>query len=80
MSGLTELLPCPFCGSGKVETTGSMSRTEVWCDSCNATGPSIFHGGPTDDRRTLNRCEAEAIAAWNRRAALPVGGDKGGGE
>lgn len=64
-----ELLPCPFCG-GEPETSGSMSRTYVYCEACGASGSSIFHGGPTNDRDILNRCEAEAIAAWNRRAPI----------
>lgn len=67
MAMTEKLLPCPFCGSTDVLPSGSMSRTEIWCKSCNTQGPSIWHGGPTDDRATLNRCEAEAIAAWNLR-------------
>jgi len=63
-----ELAACPFCGGTNVMPSGSMSRTQVWCKSCSAVGPSVWHGGPTDDRATLNRCEAEAVTLWNRRA------------
>ena len=64
-----KILPCPFC-DGKPRTSGSMSQTYVYCEGCDARGPGVFHGGPTNDRATLNRCEAEAIAAWNRRAPI----------
>lgn len=56
-----EILPCPWCGSG-----ASMYGTEefgygIACDriDCHSTGP---------DRAT----KAEAIAAWNRVAAMPA--------
>jgi hypothetical protein len=67
MPSEAEIEACPFCG-GKAEITRSMSWTNVWCPSCAAAGPRIHHGGPTDNRMVLNRCEAEAISAWNTRA------------
>lgn len=53
---MSELLPCPFCGSSNVAMTLS---TAYWvcCLECEADGP------PHED------AEAEAVAAWNRRAA-----------
>lgn len=46
--------PCPWCG-GEGETGGLLPWVE--CVSCDASGPSCG-------------TEAEAIAAWNRVAAL----------
>lgn len=58
------LLPCPFCGSEAFATfkTGDddLRRHSVHCKSLDC-------GGQTRDRHFS---EAEAIAAWNRRAAL----------
>lgn len=65
---ISELLPCPFCGANDAKPTGSMSLTKIWCPYCNSHGPGIHHGGPTDERSILNKCEAEAIAGWNTRA------------
>lgn len=60
------LLPCPFCGSSKVrvyQPFGDASEFNVvTCDDCNAEG-GYFNG---EDESTS---PAEAIAAWNRRAA-----------
>lgn len=58
-----KLLPCPFCGGGPrqfncVEPDGFVSGTFVRCDAC---------GIDINDEY-----EAEAIAAWNRRASPPA--------
>ena len=67
------LKPCPFCGSGPARPQGngpgqaSFSGVEammigtgyhhVWCGTCGSQG-------------STEATEAEAIAAWNRRAIL----------
>lgn len=75
---MTELKPCPFCGSGLARepgryTNASFSGVElmlgngswfVWCGTCCCEG-----------RRSLDK--AEAIAAWNTRAAPRADGDDG---
>jgi len=57
---MADLKPCPFCGH-RAETQEYGMRTEawaVWCVECKAQMESIS-------------TEAEAIAAWNRRAPDP---------
>ena len=56
MSG--ELKPCPFCGSSDLENE---SINAVKCQDCG--------GGVLLDWHT-EMTEAEAIAAWNRRAVV----------
>ncbi|MEM5325216.1 Lar family restriction alleviation protein [Paraburkholderia sp. JHI2823] len=52
-----QLKPCPFCGSEDTYTDSALGKRQVLCNSCEASGPT----GEDDD---------EAIAAWNRLAAL----------
>ena len=63
------LLPCPFCGGEglvhRVSGSGRLSR--VSCKNCDASPHGQFS-------------EAEAIAAWNRRAALPTPDRRGCGD
>lgn len=50
------LLPCPFCGSStSVQSRGDVSWAQCRSNECRSEGSSRFS-------------EAEAIAAWNRRA------------
>ena len=52
-----ELKPCPFCGGDDLEVTDMDGDHYVLCHGCALEAP--FH----DSR-------AEAVAAWNRRAAI----------
>jgi len=62
---LLDLKNCPFCGGDKVSVQHGTTSTRgqylmVWCVSCQAAGGEHL-------------AEAEAIAAWNRRALQAVG-------
>lgn len=70
------LLPCPFCPEGKtVSTYFDHEQGDKWgyasCDACGARGPEVRTNYDRDDNALWR---AEAIAAWNRRVALPVRG------
>ena len=62
---MLDLKNCPFCGGDKVSVQHGTTSTRgqylmVWCVSCQAAGGEHL-------------AEAEAIAAWNRRALQAVG-------
>ena len=52
---MSDLKPCPFCGSTDLHMQ-DVDRF-LQCYNCDATGP--WH---------IDQTEAEAVAAWNRRA------------
>jgi Lar family restriction alleviation protein len=58
---MTDLLSCPFCGGVKHEIGYDSAGFDVQCHSWTCRAKTGSH-----------TTEAEAIAAWNRRAALPV--------
>lgn len=61
------LAPCPFCG-GEARKRKDASHSAAWfigCDDGDRDCFGSFHWAET---------EADAIAAWNRRAALPARG------
>lgn len=58
---VSELLPCPFCGSKDIETGGPCYDAFM----CNECGISQYDQDG----------HAEAVAAWNRRASTSVSGE-----
>lgn len=62
---VSELLPCPFCGSADVDPTGWAS-TESAGPACNGCGASA--GG-------VKFTVEQNAAAWNRRSASNTAGD-----
>jgi hypothetical protein len=76
-----ELLPCPFCdGAPRIVTRdvepqgdpwyGRKDETFVLCDCGACLFDGAFHEGFYD-------AETRAVAAWNRRAAAPIGKEMG---
>ena len=64
---MSELLPCPFCGSRNVAQGASKDRISVWCD-CGARGPDVaFPADSIDPVTPIKECHA----LWNRRAPSP---------
>lgn len=70
------LLPCPFCGAG---TTEIREGGKVWLGTRYGVpiSVSVWHwcdptpGQPTRGIERIGKTEADAIAAWNRRAFMP---------
>ena len=54
---MTDLKPCPFCGSINVRA----HPNAVDCKDCSATGPDLGHVGPN-----YYDC-ADAVQLWNTR-------------
>lgn len=83
---MTELKPCPFCGGEarlySTESRQSYRRAVVKCKSCGAELRREGGGFPDfpgvcdefEKRRLSNeRAKAEAVEAWNTRAATTIG-------
>lgn len=64
-------LPCPFCG-GSPEFENTDERARLRCAGCGTEGGLFFFSEEECESGLSDATEAKAIAAWNRRAALPV--------
>ena len=70
---MTELKPCPFCGSNDVDHTFD-ARTEyvdekhfVHCRNCGADGPSARRAW---NGESWDEIHARVVDVWNRRAEV----------
>ena len=61
---MTDLLPCPFCGSSTLRYEFCGSQGYIECNECGTQGPC-------DERAADPICDLDAACdAWNRRTAL----------
>lgn len=63
-------IPCPCCGCEERDMIGlSVSHDQYYysCESCGCNGPIVY------DNANCDYPEYEALAAWNRRPAPPIG-------
>lgn len=63
-----DLLPCPWCGTAKVELHVNSHYSVAWCRGCSAQAMSDPAGGC--GQGSCATTAAEATAAWNRVAAV----------
>lgn len=71
MSTDTTLAPCPFCGGEPsiVERPDNIDGTEFFCAMACYCGGYSARAHQMAVRKTPELAKANAIAAWNRRAA-----------
>ena len=73
---MTELKPCPFCGSKKAPRALTVAECELmdsddydyeWSSKHFTVVCNMFKGGCGASVNSSNETEEEAIEAWNRR-------------
>lgn len=71
----TALLCCPFCGgkgevilSGNSDISYSVGQAFAECSDCEACA-EVFFNEKDYDKSLSEKCEQDAITAWNRRAS-----------
>ena len=80
MNAVTNMKPCPFCGSTKldlsIKTKGDYYHCVVYCKSCRAYGPRVhlkldcnesLYGYPNFNEKTLSNHSVRERTAeiWN---------------
>ena len=75
---MTEIKPCPFCGSNKVKVIGNDYFMRVVCDNCEVAGPLIklYDIRPFRIIKTKRAGKKEAIEIWNDRITINGGNNE----
>lgn len=62
--------PCPFCASTKIEQDFGDESAKYRCRNCGAQSGRVYFTAEERESDDFSVSEAEALAAWNRRAVL----------
>lgn len=65
-----ELLPCPFCGSGKISEDFGDESACIRCRDCGTQSGRVYFTADEVESDDFSRSEQAARDGWNRRAAL----------
>lgn len=70
MSDTLPPLPCPFCGSDKIEYDDGDESSHYRCRNCGACSGRVYYTDAENSSDDYSASDAAALEAWNRRAAL----------